>query len=105
MRSKILPSVHVGLLIARRAIVDALVDARHWNAETFDLWNLNKLLNAYPGADGVKPGFTDNAGKCLVGSAVKDNHRVFVTVMHSEDTTNDTKALLDYAFASFRWAS
>jgi len=83
----------------------ALSNARHWNAETFDLWNLNKLLNAYPGADGVKPGFTDNAGKCLVGSAVKDNHRVFVTVMRSDDTTSDAKALLDYAFASFRWAS
>jgi hypothetical protein len=83
----------------------ALSNARHWNAETFDLWNLNKLLNAYPGAEGVKPGFTDNAGKCLVGAAVKDNHRVFVTVMHSEDTTEDTKALLDYAFASFHWGS
>jgi hypothetical protein len=81
----------------------ALSNTRHWTAENFDLWNLNKLLNAYPGADGVKPGFTDNAGKCLVGSVVKDNHRLFVVVLHSEDTTEDAKALLDYAFSSFRW--
>jgi D-alanyl-D-alanine carboxypeptidase (penicillin-binding protein 5/6) len=81
----------------------ALSSARHWNADGFDLWNVNKLLASYPGADGVKPGFTDNAGRCLVGSAVRDGHRVFVTVMRSNDTTQDARALLDYAFDSFRW--
>jgi hypothetical protein len=83
----------------------ALAAARHWTGDGFDLWNLNKLLATYPGADGVKPGFTDNAGRCLVGSAVRDNHRVFVTVMRSSDTTSDSRALLDYAFDSFRWPS
>jgi hypothetical protein len=83
----------------------ALSNTRHWNADGFDLWNLNKLLHAYPGADGVKPGFTDDAGRCLVGSAVRDNHRVFVTVLRSNDTTQDSRWLLDYAFDSFRWPS
>jgi hypothetical protein len=83
----------------------ALSTTRHWTSDGFDLWNLNKLLASYPGADGVKPGFTDNAGRCLVGSAVRDNHRVFVTVLRSNDTTNDSRALLDYAFDSFRWPS
>jgi len=82
-----------------------IANTRHWVGDSFDLWNLNKLLAAYPGADGVKPGFTDNAGKCLVGSAVRDNHRVFVTVLRSDDTTQDSKWLLDYAFDSFRWPS
>lgn len=83
----------------------ALSNTRHWNADGFDLWNLNKLLGSYPGADGVKPGFTDDAGRCLVGSAVRDNHRVFVTVLRSNDTTQDSKWLLDYAFDSFKWPS
>jgi len=78
---------------------------RHWNADGFDLWNLNKLLSAYPGADGVKPGFTDNAGRCLVGSAVRDGRRVFVVVLKSDDPTNDSRGLLDYAFDGFRWPS
>jgi D-alanyl-D-alanine carboxypeptidase (penicillin-binding protein 5/6) len=78
---------------------------RHWNADGFDLWNLNKLLPVYPGADGVKPGFTDNPGRCLVGSAVRDTHRVIVTVLNSGDTTNDARALLDYAFDGYRWPS
>ena len=80
-------------------------NTRHWNGDGFDLWNLNKLLPVYPGADGVKPGFTDAAGRCLVGSAVRDNHRVIVTVLNSADTTGDSRALLDYAFDSFRWPS
>ena len=80
-----------------------LSSTRQWQGDGFNLWNLNKLLPVYPGADGVKPGFTDAAGRCLVGSAVRDNHRVIVTVLNSQDTTGDSRALLDYAFDSFRW--
>jgi len=83
----------------------ALSSARHWTGDGFDLWNLNKLLGVYPGADGIKPGFTDNAGRCLVGSAVRDNHRVIVVVLRSQDPTSESRALLDYAFDGFRWAS
>src|SRR5205823_3116580 len=42
-----------------------LATARHWTGDGFELWNLNRLLGLYPGADGVKVGFTDNAGRCL----------------------------------------
>ena len=83
----------------------SLSSTRHWTADGFDIWNLNKLLATYAGADGVKPGFTDNAGRCLVGSAVRDGRRVFVTVLRSEDTTADSKALLDYTFDGFRWGT
>jgi D-alanyl-D-alanine carboxypeptidase (penicillin-binding protein 5/6) len=83
----------------------SLANTRHWNADGFDIWNLNKLLPNYAGADGVKPGFTDNAGRCLVASAVRDNRRVFVTVLKSVDTTADSRALLDYAFDGFRWSN
>ena len=47
--------------------------------------NLNRLLGVYPGADGVKIGFTDAAQKTIVASAVHDGHRVYVSLMHSED--------------------
>src|SRR5439155_20112745 len=47
----------------------------------YTLYNLNRLLWAYPGADGVKIGFTDAAGRAIVGSAVKDGHRVIVAMM------------------------
>ena len=81
----------------------SLSSTRQWQGDGYNLWNLNKLLPVYPGADGVKPGFTDAAGRCLVASAVRDNHRVFVTVLNSSDTTGDSRGLLDYAFDGFRW--
>ena len=60
-------ATHGPLRLCRIRSSTSLSNTRHWNADGFDLWNLNKLLPAYPGADGVKPGFTDNAGRCLVG--------------------------------------
>jgi len=69
----------------------------------YTLYNLNQLLWRYPGADGVKIGFTDAAGRAIVGSAVHDGHRVIVAMMRSNDIYSDSAALLDWAFASYSW--
>jgi D-alanyl-D-alanine carboxypeptidase (penicillin-binding protein 5/6) len=63
----------------------------------------NPLIGAYPGADGVKTGTTDAAGKALVGSATRKGHRVYTVVLHSDDTMADSAALLDWVWASFTW--
>ncbi len=66
--------------------------------------NLNPILNAYPGADGVKTGDTDNAGKCLVATASENGHRIYVAFMRSEaGTAYDGARLLNWAFNSFEW--
>src|SRR5438874_507823 len=70
----------------------------------YDLHNGNSFLTTYPGADGVKIGWTERAGWTLVASAVRDGHRVFVVVLESTDRDADAAALLDWAFASYRWA-
>ncbi|MPZ13174.1 MAG: LysM peptidoglycan-binding domain-containing protein [Chloroflexi bacterium] len=69
----------------------------------YSLGNLNQLLWLFPGADGVKIGYTDAAGRAIVGSASQGGHRVFVTLMRSPNTYGDSAALLDWAFASFTW--
>lgn len=74
-----------------------------WQGEGYTLNNLNKLLGQYPGADGVKVGFTDAAGRCLVASATRNGKRVFVTVLKSFDPAGDSRMLLDYAFQNFKW--
>ena len=63
----------------------------------------NPLIGAYSGADGVKTGSTDAAGKVIVGSALRDGHRVYVVVMHSEDQLADSTALFDWAWQEFSW--
>ena len=55
-----------------------------YSGDGFKMANLNRLLGVYPGADGVKIGFTDAAQKTFVASAVHDGHRVFVSLMRSE---------------------
>ncbi len=65
--------------------------------------NLNPLLTAYPGADGIKTGTSDWAGECLVASATRRGHRLIAVVLHSPDRYRDTAALLDWGFAAYDW--
>jgi D-alanyl-D-alanine carboxypeptidase (penicillin-binding protein 5/6) len=69
----------------------------------YDLHNGNSMLETYPGADGVKIGWTEDAGWTLVASATRDGHRLFAVVLNSTDRDADASALLDWAFGSFQW--
>jgi D-alanyl-D-alanine carboxypeptidase (penicillin-binding protein 5/6) len=60
--------------------------------------NTNSLLRSYPGADGIKTGTTDAAGKCLVASASRNNRGLIVVVLKSGDRQGDCSKLLDYGF-------
>jgi serine-type D-Ala-D-Ala carboxypeptidase (penicillin-binding protein 5/6) len=94
-------------MLARHGMQDPLfynlAATRNRHADGFDLWNLNRLLGQYPGADGVKVGYTDEAGRCIVSSATRNGHRVFVTLIRSHDPVGESRLLLDYAFQNFRW--
>lgn len=60
--------------------------------------NLNNLLWDYPGAWGVKPGWTSEANYCLVAAATRDGHTVLVTLLDSQDHFADGTTLLNYGF-------
>ena len=71
---------------------------------TFGLSNTNKLVRFYPGATGLKTGFTSAAGYCLSASAQRDGTELIAVVMGSEtskDRFTACKTLLDYGFANF----
>ena len=73
--------------------------------DSYTLHNVNAILDAYPGADGVKTGDTPMAGRSLVGTAVRDGHRVYVAFMRSTaGAVSDGTLLLDWAFDSHLWA-
>ena len=57
--------------------------------------NRNLLLESYPGATGVKTGFTADAGNVLVASADRAGRRLIAVAMDSVDATADAVALLD----------
>ena len=57
------------------------------------------LLLRYPGADGVKTGFTDAAGQCLVATARRGKRWLGVILLHSADTSAQAQQLLNAGFA------
>lgn len=74
-----------------------------WNKITQQ--NRNPLLKDYPGADGMKTGYTKEAGYGLVGSATRNNRQLLI-VIAGLDTTSDRKTeaqrLLDWGFNQFK---
>lgn len=63
------------------------------------LFNNNPLLRTgYPGVTGVKTGFTDAAGRCLVASATRHGRRLGVVLLHSPDPGAQARKLLDAGF-------
>ena len=70
----------------------------------FGLSNTNKLVRFYPGATGLKTGFTSGAGYCLSASAQREGMELVAVVMGadtSQNRNNACKQLLDYGFANF----
>lgn len=74
-----------------------------YEAEGYPIPNINRLLGNYPGVDGVKVGYTDRAGRTMVASATHAGHRVYVSIMRSEDLVGDETALLNWVWRTFRW--
>jgi D-alanyl-D-alanine carboxypeptidase (penicillin-binding protein 5/6) len=66
------------------------------------LFNHNKLLWRYQYADGVKTGYTREAGKCLVASATKNGQRLIAVVFNSKLIYDDSAKLFDYGFANYQ---
>jgi D-alanyl-D-alanine carboxypeptidase len=63
------------------------------------LYNNNPLLRTgYPGTIGVKTGFTDAAGRCLVAAARRNGRRLGVVLLHSPDPGRQAQVLLDRGF-------
>jgi len=66
------------------------------------LWNHNRLLTRYAGADGVKTGYVHQAGQTLAASATRDGWRLIAVLLHSRDEWGDASRLLSYGFAHYR---
>ena len=65
-------------------------------------FNKNKLLSTFDGANGIKTGYTKDAGKCLVSSAERDGTQLICVVLDSYNIWVDSMNLLDRAFEQFK---
>ena len=72
-----------------------------------NIWlvNTNKLIRYYKGIDGLKTGYTSNAGYCITITAKKDNTRLIAVVMNVADDDkrkDDIIKMLNYGFANYQ---
>ena len=71
----------------------------------FGLSNTNKLIRFYPGATGLKTGFTQEAMYCLSASALRDGTEYVAVVLHAPSSDvrfESAKLLLNHAFANYQ---
>ena len=71
-----------------------------------NIWlvNTNKLIRYYNGVDGLKTGYTSDAGYCLTATAKKNDLRLIAVVMNvpvEEKRRSDVTAMLNYGFANY----
>ena len=96
-------------VIARAIITEfpeyyAWYSQREFTYNDIEQYNRNSLLWRDPSVDGLKTGYTDAAGYCLVTSAERSGMRLVSVVMGShsaEARANDSQALLNYGFRFF----
>lgn len=67
------------------------------------LENRNHLLWRYSYCNGIKTGFTEDSGRCLVASATKDGSNLISAVLKSQDSFEDSKRILQWGFRNFRF--
>lgn len=87
-----------------RAIVRTRVARVPWSPPTFEKVYVNKnaLLGTYPGADGVKTGWTTVAGPCLVASATRRRRTLIAVLLHDSNDYADARRLLNLGFRTVR---
>ena len=74
-----------------------------WAGRDYDrqLRNKNRLLSSYPGATGIKTGYTSRAGRCLVFGASRDGMELVGVVLGCADWFDEAERLLDGCFATY----
>lgn len=69
------------------------------------LTNTNQLLGELAGVQGLKTGWTENAGECLVTYIEREGRGLILVVLGSDDRFGDTRALVDWAYSHHTWVT
>ena len=99
-------TAHDLALIASKALEDPLlceiVTSKSYTLDAPEgkrvLINHNKLLWQYEGACGIKTGYTQKCGRCLVGAAEKDGIRLISVTLNAPNDWKEHKAMFDFGF-------
>lgn len=77
----------------------SIVKQSNAQLDGYQFYNINNFIRRYPGATGVKPGQTDDAGLCLVASATREGHNAIIVLLNSPQMVTESSIFMDYAFS------
>ena len=83
-----------------------IVGSHSWTtsgSSVIGMRTLNTFLTSYDDADGVKTGYTEEAGLTLVASATRDGRRVIAVLLNAPERATAAAALLEWAFTQHVW--
>ncbi len=100
----------LGLADMRSAVIRSIVDQRFYNLPKgpghHQYWwdNTNDLIGSYQGAVGIKTGYTDDAGHCLLFEAIRNGRALIGVVLDSPSTgaaagAQDAARMLNWGFS------
>jgi D-alanyl-D-alanine carboxypeptidase len=67
------------------------------------LKNINELLGVVDGVSGVKTGWTENARENLITYIERNNRRVLIAALGSQDRFGETKEIINWIFENYSW--
>jgi D-alanyl-D-alanine carboxypeptidase len=83
----------------RRIVTTESFVVRRLNGEeNFTVNNRNGLLNQFEFADGIKTGYTRQAGNCIVASATKNDMQLIAVLLNSSNIFDESQTLLEWGF-------
>ena len=68
-----------------------------------ELKSTDKLLGKVAGIEGIKTGWTTQAGECLVAQVTRDGNTIISVVLKSDDRFGETEYLIEWAFSNHMW--
>ena len=82
----------------RIVTTESFVVRRVNGEENFTVNNRNGLLNQFEFADGIKTGYTRQAGNCIVASATKNDMQLIAVLLNSSNIFDESQTLLEWGF-------
>lgn len=92
---------NVARVAMKNEIFAEVVSTKSYKGDFRCFVNKNKLLNTLDGANGVKTGYTEKAGRCLVSSAKRDNMDVVCVVLNCYDMFERSAEIIENCFDNY----
>lgn len=90
-------------LLASIVSQKAIIITNILKGTTLQANNTNELLASDPSVLGIKTGWTESAGECLISYVNRDNHPVLTVVLGSNNRFEETETLIDWIYSTYQW--